>query len=111
MFRFLLHGSGLEGLAVRASLAGATGLLLGLLLTRAALPVLRRLGVRERADKSDSPFLAERHGAAKSQTPTLGGLPLLLAFALAALAWADPRHPFVLLLLGTALALAAVGFL
>jgi phospho-N-acetylmuramoyl-pentapeptide-transferase len=92
-------------------LAGATGLVLGLALTSAALPVLRRLGVRERADKSDSPFLARQHGAAKSQTPTLGGIPLLLAFALAALGWADPRHPFVLLLLGTALAFAVVGFL
>ncbi len=48
---------------------------------------------------------------AKTGTPTMGGLLILAAVALATLLWADLRNPYVWLALLTMLAFGAIGFL
>jgi len=75
----------------RAVAAGATALLLTLLAGPAFIRWLKRRGMAERPDKSDSPALATLWSRTpKGDTPTMGGLLLVGAFLASTIAWTLP---------------------
>jgi len=96
--------------ALRFVLAAATALPLALVLGRPVLALLARMSVREQTEKT--PIEGEAHRAriaAKTGTPTMGGLIVLGALLPACLLWGDLTNGALLITLGCVLALAAVG--
>jgi phospho-N-acetylmuramoyl-pentapeptide-transferase len=96
--------------ALRFLLAAATALPLAVVLGRPVLALLARLSVREDTEKT--PIEGEAHRAriaAKSGTPTMGGLIVLGALLTTCVLWGDMTNGALLVTLGCVLALAAVG--
>lgn len=58
--------------------------------------------------RSDGP---ESHKLTKQGTPTMGGIMILLAIAVATLLWADLRNPYVWAVLGVTMSFGLIGFL
>jgi phospho-N-acetylmuramoyl-pentapeptide-transferase len=94
----------------RAAMAAITAFLVSVLFGRWFIGYLRGRRALERTEKGDSPRLAQIH-LEKRDTPTMGGVILLVAVVCSALLWARPDHLFTWLLVGFALALGGVGFL
>jgi len=69
---------------VRGGVAACIAILAGLALGGSVIRWLRRRRIRERTEKSDSPRLDEMHRT-KSETPTMGGLVILVAVLAAAI--------------------------
>jgi phospho-N-acetylmuramoyl-pentapeptide-transferase len=92
-------------LTFRAVMAALTALLIGLI---AGPPVIRRL----RALKIGQPirgYAMETH-LSKSGTPTMGGVLVLLAIAIATLLWTDLTNRFVWIVLLVTLGFGAIGW-
>ena len=92
-------------LTFRAVMAALTALLIGLI---AGPPVIRRLT----ALKIGQPirgYAMETH-LSKSGTPTMGGVLVLLAIAIATLLWTDLTNRFVLIVLLVTLGFGAIGW-
>ncbi len=98
----------LPDVAIRAFLGGGIALAVTLILMPLHLRVLRALRVVDCGHKGDSLKLDALH-ARKRNTPTMGGVAPLLGVAAGTLAAVDSIRPGVCMVLGTALALAAVG--
>ena len=93
----------------RSAAAAVTAFLVTVLLLPALIRKLRALKVVENAENPDSVRLAELHRH-KTGTPTMGGLGMLAGLLGAGLLWADLTNRYVLLAMGTVLALGALGF-
>ena len=92
-------------LTFRAVMAALTALLIGLI---AGPPVIRRLT----ALKIGQPirgYAMETH-LSKSGTPTMGGVLVLLAIAIATLLWTDLTNRFVWIVLLVTLGFGAIGW-
>jgi phospho-N-acetylmuramoyl-pentapeptide-transferase len=115
MVEWLLAGLGIPcgalsgDVPLRMGLSAITAFLATALAARWLLPLLKRLGISEKVEKTDSEALAELHKG-KAHTPTMGGLALVAGMAVASLLWADPRNPYVAAGLLLVLAFTAVGF-
>ncbi len=92
----------------RAAVGAATALGAGLVVTPLLAGIARRRKLTDREGKSESEQLEALH-AAKRSTPIVGGLGLLAGTALSAFVVADLTSAAVLALLGTFLALGALG--
>jgi phospho-N-acetylmuramoyl-pentapeptide-transferase len=92
-------------LTFRSALAGATAVLLSLLLGPATIRWLRRLSVGQ-SIREEGP---ERHQA-KAGTPTMGGVLIVLAVAIPTLLWANLANQYVWVTLLALLGFGAVGF-
>ena len=92
-------------LTFRTALATLTGLLLSLALGPYVIRRLRQLQVGQ-VTREEGPA----HHAAKTGTPTMGGLLIITAVVIPTLLWADLRNPFIWIALGTTLAFGAIGF-
>src|SRR6201991_3318080 len=57
--------------------------------------------------RADGP---KSHIIAKAGTPTMGGLMILLGSVVATVLWANPRNPYVWIVLGVTLGFGLVGF-
>src|ERR1022692_2093105 len=92
-------------ITVRTTLASLTALLLSLLLGPWMIRRLRDLQIKQYI-RTEGP---ESHQA-KSGTPTMGGILIVLSIAVPTLLWADLLNPYVLIALGATLAFALIGF-
>lgn len=99
----------LRYITFRAALAAITAFLFSIVVGGRIIRLLSSRGIHEAAGRSDSKVLNGLH-ASKSQTPTMGGLLFLLAMTGAVIAWGRLDNAYVLLVLGTMLALGALGF-
>ena len=70
---------------------------------------LRDKKIKENTAKKDSPFLVQKHGC-KSETPTMGGIILLLSILGGIVFWCRLDVLFIPLCIFTLLALGLVGF-
>ena len=105
-FELFFSGDSRVFLTARTALAGGTSFLLCMMFGPLAIRLLQRR-FRERIG-SDSEKLNELH-AAKSNTPTMGGLFVMGAVALSTLMWGDLSNVYVLLGLATTIGFAALG--
>jgi len=89
----------------RTAMAALTALLVSLLLGPGLIARLRQAqigqSIREEGPKSHQ---------AKTGTPTMGGLLIIIATALPTLLWADLLNPFIWIAVGATLAFGAIGF-
>jgi phospho-N-acetylmuramoyl-pentapeptide-transferase len=92
-------------ITVRTAVASLTALLLSLLMGPWMIRRLGDLQVKQYI-RIEGP---ETHQA-KSGTPTMGGILIVLSIAIPTLLWADLLNPYVLLALGATLAFALIGF-
>ena len=109
LFSTQIPGSPLEDTVLRASLAALTAFLASLLL---GTKVIRKLGeyqVREDTSKTHSERLRDLH-ANKRNTPTMGGIIVLLALFLSAALWCNVKDYSIGLLFLTATGLGVLGF-
>lgn len=93
---------------VRASLAAGTALLIALLAGRKIIDYLaiKQIGETVRAG-ADAGVVSHNH---KAGTPTMGGVIILLSLCGATILWADPRNPYVILVVLATLWMGAFGF-
>ncbi len=100
----------LAGAGTRALLAGATALGVSLAVGRPVIAALRRLKAGERTEKTPIEDEAlRRRIAAKSGTPTMGGLILLAGLAAGSLAWGKLGGVALPAALATAAVMALLG--
>ncbi len=92
-------------ITVRTALATVTAMLLSLLLGGRVIRMLRNLQVRQTV-REEGPASHK----AKTGTPTMGGVLILLSLLAPTLLWADVRNFYVLLLCGVTLAFGVIGF-
>ncbi len=115
LYRALMDVFGWQALAqpaVRAALAAATAFALALALGRPTIAYLRRKKIGEKTEKTPIQDEALRAGiAAKSGTPTMGGLFLVPALLVACLLWSDLRDAGTSAALLCTAALAGLGSL
>ena len=97
-------------LTFRAAAAAATAFVLAIGFGRPFIGWLRSRGVEEDIGKKESARLVQLH-AAKNQTPTMGGVILLVAAGGATFLWARLDNALVLLGLYTLLVSGFIGFL
>jgi phospho-N-acetylmuramoyl-pentapeptide-transferase len=105
-FEQFFSGDSRVFLTARTALAGMTSFLFCMIFGPMAIRWLQQR-FRERIG-SDSPKLNELH-ASKQNTPTMGGLFVMSAIALATLLWGDLSNVFVLLGLITTVGFAVLG--
>ncbi len=115
VYRAIVQLTGWQALAlpsVRAALAAATAFALALALGRPTIAYLRRKKIGERTEKTAIGDEALRAGiAAKSGTPTMGGLFLVPALLVACLLWGDLADAGMSAALLCTAALAGLGSL
>jgi len=90
----------------RAALAALTALLLSVVMGPWLIRRLREFQIGQ-AIRAEGPATH----AAKSGTPTMGGLLILNAILIATLFWADLTNPLVVLCLGALVLFGAIGFI
>jgi phospho-N-acetylmuramoyl-pentapeptide-transferase len=90
----------------RAAYAASTALLISILLGPVVIRKLKeiRVGAEIRVDGPQTHF-------AKSGTPTMGGVLIILAVVTATFLWQDLENPYTWILLAAAVGFGAVGFL
>lgn len=91
-------------ITLRSVLAALTGLVISLILGPLVIRRLRRSSVAQPV-RNDGP----RSHFSKIGTPTLGGVPILLALLGATLLWADLSNGYVWLVLGSTLSFGLIG--
>lgn len=94
----------------RAAMAAMTAFLISLILGPAIIRTLTRLKIGENVRKEDSARLYELHGN-KQNTPTMGGILILLAILLSNLLWADIFNRYIKLVLFSTTWLGLTGFI
>jgi phospho-N-acetylmuramoyl-pentapeptide-transferase len=92
-------------LTFRSAYAAVTALLIAFLFGPAIIEMLRRLKFGQSV-RTDGP---ESH-LAKSGTPTMGGILIILAVSVGVLLWADLSNAYVWLALGSLVGFGAIGF-
>jgi len=96
-------------ITVRAVAGAGTAFLISLLLGPWVIEQLKRLHIGQYERKEEAPPLYALH-AKKEGTPTMGGILIVLSVVAASLLWTVPGNRFVLLVLATLCAMAAIGF-
>ncbi|MDD4953965.1 MAG: phospho-N-acetylmuramoyl-pentapeptide-transferase [Candidatus Omnitrophica bacterium] len=94
----------------RAVLAVVTSFSISLILGPWVIKTIKRLKVGENIRKQDSARLAELHRA-KQDTPTMGGILILLAIIFSTLIWTDLSNPHILIVLLSTIWLGITGFI
>ena len=93
----------------RAAMATITAFLISIILGPMVIRFLMRLKIGENVRKEDSARLYELHGR-KQDTPTMGGVLILLAILSATLLWADIFNRYIILALFSTVWLGITGF-
>lgn len=93
----------------RALAGAATAFFISVLVGPWLIRYLRRLKVQQYERKEEILPLHTLRGGKKEGTPTMGGLLIIGAVALATLLWANPANALVLLTLSTFVYMGAVG--
>ena len=113
MYNYLISLSPSVGLAedivLRASLAALTAFLASLFLGAKLIEKLKDYKVSEDTAKTHSPELRVLH-AGKKDTPTMGGIIILLAVFLSTALWSNLWDYSIKVVLFTAMGLAMLGF-
>jgi phospho-N-acetylmuramoyl-pentapeptide-transferase len=99
-----------RNITVRATLAALTAFALSLLLGPALIRHLQSRQIREKVGKKDSQRLTELH-ASKRDTPTQGGLLIVLVMLVSMLLWGSLLNGFVVLAFVVLVGSAAIGYL
>ena len=94
-------------LTVRTGGATATAFLFVFLFGPAIIATLRLKQGRGQPIREDGPA---SHLVSKRGTPTMGGLMILSGVTFSTLLWANPRNPYVWIVLGVTLGFGMVGF-
>lgn len=94
----------------RAAMATITAFLISLILGPTIIKFLTRLRIGENIRKEDSARLYELHSR-KQDTPTMGGILILLAILSATLLWADIFNRYIILVLFSTVWLGITGFI
>jgi phospho-N-acetylmuramoyl-pentapeptide-transferase len=95
----------------RAMGAAATSMFLSLWIGPSVIQILTRLKLGQPIrGKEEVHKLADLHGA-KTGTPTMGGLMILICLTSSSLLWAKPNNAYLLVALGATLLLGLIGFL
>ena len=93
----------------RAAMAALTAFFISLIFGPAIIRMLTRLEIGENIKKEDSKRLYELHSK-KQDTPTMGGILILLAMIISTVLWADVLNRHILLVLFTTVWLGITGF-
>ncbi|MBM3246277.1 MAG: phospho-N-acetylmuramoyl-pentapeptide-transferase [Candidatus Omnitrophica bacterium] len=94
----------------RAAMAALTAFLVSLIFGPLIIRILKQLKVGENIRKEDSKRLYELHSQ-KQDTPTMGGILILLAVFSSVLLWADIFNRYIIIALGVTLWLGLTGFM
>ena len=94
----------------RAAMATITAFLISLILGPIIIKFLTRSKIGENIRKEDSAKLYELHSR-KQDTPTMGGILILLAILSATLLWADIFNRYIILVLFSTVWLGITGFI
>jgi phospho-N-acetylmuramoyl-pentapeptide-transferase len=94
----------------RAAMAAMTAFIISLIFGPPIIRMLARLKIGENVRKDDSIKLYELHSA-KQDTPTMGGLLILLAVISSTLLWADIFNRYIALVLFSTAWLGITGFI
>ena len=94
----------------RAAMATITAFLISIILGPIIIRYLARLKMTENVRKEDSARLYELHSK-KQDTPTMGGILILLAILSATLLWADIFNRYIILVLFSTVWLGVTGFI
>ncbi len=94
----------------RAAMAAITAFLISLILGPIIIKFLQRSKIGENIRKEDSAKLYELHSR-KQDTPTMGGILILLAILSATLLWADIFNRYIILVLFSTVWLGITGFI
>ena len=94
----------------RAAMATITAFLISVILGPIIIKFLTRLKIGENIRKEDSAKLYELHSR-KQDTPTMGGILILLAILSATLLWADIFNRYIILVLFSTVWLGITGFI
>ncbi|MDP3732620.1 MAG: phospho-N-acetylmuramoyl-pentapeptide-transferase [Candidatus Omnitrophota bacterium] len=94
----------------RAAMATITAFLISIILGPIIIKFLTRLKIGENIRKEDSAKLYELHSR-KQDTPTMGGILILLAILSATLLWADIFNRYIILVLFSTIWLGITGFI
>jgi len=94
----------------RAAMATITAFLISVILGPIIIKFFTRLKIGENIRKEDSAKLYELHSR-KQDTPTMGGILILLAILSATLLWADIFNRYIILVLFSTVWLGITGFI
>ncbi|MDP2938315.1 MAG: phospho-N-acetylmuramoyl-pentapeptide-transferase [Candidatus Omnitrophota bacterium] len=94
----------------RAAMATITAFLISMILGPIVIKFLTQLKIGENIRKEDSARLYELHSR-KQDTPTMGGILILLAILSATLLWADIFNRYIILVLFSTVWLGITGFI
>ncbi|MCB1069776.1 MAG: phospho-N-acetylmuramoyl-pentapeptide-transferase [Verrucomicrobia bacterium] len=94
----------------RAMGGAFTAFVLTLLIGPSIIRMLTALKIKQQVRVTDSADLYALHGK-KKNTPTMGGVMIVLAVLVSSLLWAIPSNGYVLLTLATMLVLGGTGFM
>ncbi len=94
----------------RAAGAAATAFILMMIVMPPLVAWLRRKRFGEQGAKGDGALMIDTMRQAKSGTPTMGGLGLILCIVITVLLWCDPREWQVPLLLFAMIGFGTLGF-
>ncbi len=94
----------------RAAMAAITAFLISLIFGPVIIKILSRLKIGENIRKEDSQKLYELHSQ-KQDTPTMGGILILLAIFSSVLLWADIFNRYIIIALAVTLWLGLTGFM
>jgi len=94
----------------RAAMATITAFLISIILGPIIIKFLTQLKIGENIRKEDSAKLYELHSR-KQDTPTMGGILILLAILSATLLWADIFNRYIILVLFSTVWLGITGFI
>ena len=94
----------------RAAMATITAFLISMILGPIVIKLLTHLKIGENIRKEDSARLYELHSR-KQDTPTMGGILILLAILSATLLWADIFNRYIILVLFSTVWLGITGFI
>lgn len=100
----------LRYITFRAAMAAITAFILSLIFGPAIIRALTRLKVGENIRKEDSQKLYELHSK-KQDTPTMGGLMILLAIFVSLLLWADISNRYIVIVSFVTLWLGITGLI
>lgn len=93
----------------RAAMAALTAFVISLIFGPLIIRMLRQMKVGENITKGDSLALDKLHSS-KQDTPTMGGIFILLAVCISTLLWADLLNSYILLVLFVTVWLGITGF-
>ncbi|MDD5156411.1 MAG: phospho-N-acetylmuramoyl-pentapeptide-transferase [Candidatus Omnitrophica bacterium] len=94
----------------RAAMAALTAFILSLILGPFIIRMLKKKKIGEKIRKEDSARLYELHSS-KEDTPTMGGILILVAIVLSTLLWAEVYNRYIILALFGTVWLGLTGFI